>query len=123
MFKLILLLCLFAYQAKGESEYSFTTVLPSYSANQVDEDIPVSEGKSAIDEIKIEAPAHYAVKATKEIKQVYIDDLNQQMNAETNAPEVTTILPSVQRVKRAPQYTIREILYPNGVMHEVSTTP
>lgn len=121
MFKLILLFFLFAYEAKCESEFSVTTVLPHYSVNQVEEDVQAAEGKSAADEIQIE-PVHFAAKALNEVKQVYIDDLSQQMNVEvaTNAPEVTTILPTVQRVKRAPQYTVREILYPNGIMHEVS---
>ena len=123
MFKLILLLFLFAYEARCESEYSMTTVLPNYSADQVeDEIIPAGEVKSPIEEIRVEGPAHNVVQAPKEIKQMYIDDLSQQMNVEmlTNAPEITTILPTVQRVKRAPRYTIREILYPNGIMHEVS---
>lgn len=121
MFKLILLLFLFAYQAKCESEYSMTTVLPSYSANQVEDE--ANEIKPFVDEIRVESPGNFIAKAVKEVKQVYIDDLSQQMNVETatNAPELTTIQPTVQRVKRAPQYTIREILYPNGIMHEVQS--
>lgn len=117
MFKL-LLLSLFAYAVNCESEYSVTTVLPAYSANQVEDE--VNEIKPAADEIRVEPPSNFIVKAVKEVKQVYIDDLSQQMNVEmTNPPEITTIEPTVERVKRAPEYTIRELLYPNGIMHEV----
>lgn len=57
----------------------------------------------------------------QQVKQVLIDDLisSNQETATEISEMITTVMPSVTRIKRAPRYTIRELLFPNGVLHEV----
>lgn len=120
---------------------SITTVQPDYSVDQVDDNSIIAnqvENKpknllnvqarnsiEEVDEIQVndvqsKLKNEPSVKS-KETKQVNLEDLNAQETA-TNSPlaEIITTIPEVTRVKRAPRYTIRELIFPFGVMHEVS---
>lgn len=108
-----------AVNAVPSSAFNVPSVVQTEPVVVNSNEIPILSDEIQNNDVRIENE----VPRANEVKQVHIDSKSTlEVEAETAAPEeiTTTISPVVYRVKRAPpSYTVRELLAPNGVRHEV----
>jgi len=146
MIKFVVLICLIGYVS---CESVITTLAPNYIVDQLDDgsspSIDQIEAKKTVteepsvtyditenvilpaNEISSNEKVEIAPKAGESTQELIImepkinDNLaskDESVKKETNT-EMTTIMPEVIRIKRAPRYTVGQILAPNGIMHEI----